>query len=94
MRAILFIWVAPVAFLVVWFVLAANDWNMGTIMFSRANYDLVLSLYANLLGIEPHSVPTMIAKIAAFDLALVAAFFGWRRWRNARRIGTLQPARS
>lgn len=86
MRTVLFLWVAPVAFLVVWFILASNDWSMGMHLFSREVYDEVLRLYAQILGIQPDVVPGMIGRIAAFDAVLIAAYFAWRKraWIRAR----------
>ncbi|WP_062202716.1 DUF6105 family protein [Aureimonas sp. AU12] len=79
MRWFLGLWFVPITFLVLWFALAANDINLGTFFFSRAMYDLVFTMYGNVLGIPPADLPPMVARALMLDSAIVLALYVFRR---------------
>ena len=81
MRVLLFLWFVPIVLLGAWYGLSANDWNMGTRMFSREMHDLVFGLYGKLLGMEPEALPPLVAKAVAVDslIVLAIAAFRWRK---------------
>ena len=79
MRTWLKIWAIPFAFLVMWLVLASNDWNLGTHFFSRAAFDEFLNVYSGILGVEPSDLPSLLGKALIFDGSLIGAFIAFRK---------------
>ena len=81
MRVLLVLWFVPIALLLAWYTLAANDWNMGTRMFSREMHDLVFGLYGKILGMDPKDLPAFAAKAIVVDslIVLAIAAFRWRK---------------
>ena len=56
----------------------ANDWHMGTRIFSRELHDLVFGLYGKMLGMDPKELPGLLAKAVAFDSLIVLAIVAFR----------------
>ena len=83
MRILLVLWFFPIVLLGTWYGLSANDWHMGTRIFSRELHDLVFGLYGKLLGMEPEALPPLVAKAVFVDslIVLAIAAFRWRaKW--------------
>jgi hypothetical protein len=81
MRAILFLWTIPLVFFWTWFALSANDISFGTIFFSRQLHDLMMEIYGNMLGVEPSSVPMLLAWACILDSGIILAIAAFR-WRK------------
>ena len=79
MRAAFIFWVLPVGFLALWYGLSANDYNMGTLVFSRAMHDHVMGLYASTLGMERDALPPLLARALVVDSLFVAAIVAFRK---------------
>jgi hypothetical protein len=94
MRSFLIFWAGPLSFLWGWYFLSYYDMNMGMYFFSRAMHDQVFSIYGNLLGIAPETIPPLVARACVFDTGLVFCLIAFRRrkqiiayvkaWRAAR----------
>ncbi|MGB7286668.1 MAG: DUF6105 family protein [Salaquimonas sp.] len=80
MRIFLTLWFVPLALFWGWYALSANDISFGFHMLSRNVHDLVFEIYANMLGMEPESIPGVVAAACAFDTAIVMgiAAIKWR----------------
>lgn len=82
MRALLLLWITPLALFWGWYFLSLNDMNFGYVMLSRQLHDLVFQLYGEMLGIDPALIPGMVAKACIFDSFLVAGIIAFRRRRQ------------
>ncbi len=89
MRYILYFWAAPLGFFWAWYFLSANDF--GYLFFTRQTHDFAFDFYGKLLGIDPATIPPLVAKACVTDTFLVFGIFAFRRrraimeWVNARR---------
>lgn len=79
MRYIFALWAAPMLLFWGWFFLSLNDINFGSIMLSRQLHDLVFQLYGQMLGIDPATIPGLVAKACVFDGLLLTALWAFRR---------------
>ncbi|MDP3895306.1 MAG: DUF6105 family protein [Mesorhizobium sp.] len=84
MRYLLIFWAAPMGFFWGWFFLSANDINFGSIYLSRALHELVFELYGQMLGMDPATIPWLVAKACVFDTLLIAGIFAFRRRAQLR----------
>jgi hypothetical protein len=82
MKYIIAIWAAPLVIFWGWFFLSLHDLNFGSVYFSRALHDLVFKLYGDMLGIDPATIPGLIAEACVFDTALLLAIWALRRRRE------------
>lgn len=81
MRALLALWAAPLVLFWGWYFLSLNDMNFGYVMLSRPLHDLVFELYGNMLGIDPATIPGLVAEACLFDTMLLLAIWAFRRRR-------------
>lgn len=99
MRALLLLWIAPLGLFWGWYFLSLNDMNFGYVMLSRQLHDLVFQLYGEMLGIDPASIPGLIARACFFDSFLVAGIVAFRRrrqiatWWRQRQSGRVPLSR-
>jgi len=82
MKYIVAVWAAPLTLFWGWFFLSLNDINFGSVYLSRRLHDLVFQLYGQMLGVDPKTIPMMIAEACLFDAALLAAIWAFRRRRD------------
>jgi len=82
MRYILILWASPLLIFWGWFGLSFYDVNFGYVMLTRQVHDLVFELYGEMLGIDPHIIPAMVAKACVFDTLILLAIFAFRRRRQ------------
>ena len=96
MRALLILWVSPLALFWGWYFLSLNDLNFGYVMLSRQLHDFVFELYGEMLGVDPTIIPGLIARACVFDTLIVLAIWafrrrssiaGWLRAAHARWVG-------
>lgn len=82
MRYILIFWALPMGLFWGWYFLSYNDINFGLLFFSRRIHDLVFQIYGNILGLDPESLPPLVARACVVDTAIIFAIFGFRRRRG------------
>lgn len=79
MRYLIAAWAAPLAIFWGWYFLSANDIDFGYLILSRRMHDLVFELYGQMLGIDPATIPALVAKACVFDSLLIVAIYAFRR---------------
>ncbi len=79
MRIFLALWIIPIVLLGIWYGLSANDLNFGMLIFSRQMHDLVFQIYANMLGVSPQELPSMVVKALVFDSFLIGLIIAFRK---------------
>ncbi|PRD58791.1 DUF6105 family protein [Phyllobacterium myrsinacearum] len=79
MRSFLIFWAGPLSFLWGWYFLSYYDLSMGMYFFSREMHDLVFTIYGNILGIAPDSIPPLVARACIVDTGLVFCLIAFRR---------------
>lgn len=77
MRAALLVLSPLVASFWIWHFLASHD-----VVFSRGVHDVVFAFYGALLGIDPASIPSMLAEALFLDAAIVVAIVACRKRRG------------
>ncbi len=97
MRYILLFWAVPMGLFWGWFYLSYNDINFGLTFLSRAVHDFAFGFYGNLLGIDPQTIPPLVARACVVDTVVIFAIYAFRRrrdiiaWWNASRQPTVAP---
>ncbi|MGN6765068.1 MAG: DUF6105 family protein [Rhizobiaceae bacterium] len=98
MRYLLIAWAAPLALFWGWYFLSLNDMNFGYIMLTRQMHDFVFQIYGQILGLDPATIPPLVAKACVFDTFFIAALYAFRRrrqigsWWRARRARSIANA--
>jgi len=82
LRIFLTLWFVPLALFWGWYALSANDVSFGIHMLSRDVHDLVFRIYGNMLGMEPESIPGVVAAACVFDSAIVLGIAAIK-WRSS-----------
>jgi hypothetical protein len=82
MRYVLIFWGLPMGLFWGWYFLSLNDVHFGYLMLSRQVHDLVFQLYGEMLGIDPATIPPLVAKACVFDTFLIAGIVAFRRRRK------------
>ena len=72
-------WALPMGIFWGWFFLSANDMNFGYIMLTRQVHDLFFQLYGDAIGIDPKTIPPMVAKACILDTFLIMGIWAFRR---------------
>jgi hypothetical protein len=84
MRYLLAAWAAPLVLFWGWYFLSLNDMNFGYVMLTRDMHDFVFQIYGQILGIDPATIPRLVAEACVFDSFFVAALYAFRRRRDIR----------
>jgi hypothetical protein len=84
MRYLLAAWAAPLALFWGWYFLSLNDMNFGYVMLTRNMHDFVFDIYGQILGVDPGTIPGLVAKACLFDTFFIAALYAFRRRRGIR----------
>src|SRR5262245_23140379 len=101
MRYLIALWAFPLALFWGWYFLSLNDMNFGYVMLSRRLHDLVFQLYGQMLGIDPATIPAMVARACIFDSFLVGGIIAfryrkasgaWVRQNRERYLGRAAPS--
>lgn len=79
MRYIIALWALPLVLFWGWYFLSFYDMNFGFLMLTRQVHDFVFQLYGEILGIDPATIPAMLAKACVFDSLILAAILAFRR---------------
>lgn len=82
MKVFLVLWIMPIIMLGSWYGLSYYDINFGYRILTRDLHDLVFTIYGNLLGIPPESIPMLVLKAIIFDSFLVVGFIVIKRRRK------------
>ncbi|WP_442577441.1 DUF6105 family protein [Mesorhizobium sp. ASY16-5R] len=82
MRYILTIWALPLAIFWGWFGLSYYDMNFGYLMLSRQIHDIYFQLAGQIMGVDPATVPWLIAKACILDTLILVAIWAFRRRRE------------
>lgn len=92
MKWFLILWAGPVLLLAAWYGLSYYDISFGFFMLTREAHDLVFRIYGSVLGIEPETIPPLVARAIAVDSLIVMAIIAFRKrkhiaawWRNRRQ---------
>lgn len=91
MRWVFAAWALPMGIFWGWYFMSFYDLNFGYIMLTRQVHDLFFQLYGNALGIDPATIPPMVAKACMLDTALIFAIWAFRQrkaiaaWVRERR---------
>ena len=93
MKYVLLAWLSPLLLFWGWFFLSLNDINFGTTFFSRQLHDLLFEVYGNILGLDPATIPWLVAKACILDTLILLAIWAFRRrkaimeWYRTKRNG-------
>ena len=82
MKVFLVLWIMPIVLLGSWYGLSYYDINFGYRILSRELHDLVFTIYGNLLGIPPETIPPLVLKAIILDTFLVIGFIVIKRRRK------------
>ena len=82
MKYIFAAWAAPLVIFWGWFFLSLNDINFGSVFLTRDLHDLVFQIYGEMLGVDPETIPMMVANACIFDTGIIAAIWAFRRRRE------------
>lgn len=91
MKVFLILWIIPIVLLGGWYGLSFYDINFGFRILTRELHDLVFTIYGNMLGIPPESIPPLVLKAIILDTFLVLGFIVIKRrrkqiWSSMRRL--------
>lgn len=81
MRWLLALWATPLAAFWGWYLLSVNNVNFGYVLLTRDANELIFQLYGEMLGMDPATIPPLIARACVLDTALLAAIIAFRRRR-------------
>ena len=100
MRWVLGMWALPMGVFWGWFFLSAANMHFGYVMLTRQVHELVFEIYGETLGVDPQTLPAMVAKACVVDTLLLLAICAFRRrsqladWVKAARsryLGETSP---
>tara|TARA_R110002020_G_scaffold66877_10_gene175664 strand:- start:3503 stop:3853 length:351 start_codon:yes stop_codon:yes gene_type:complete len=91
MKLFLVLWIMPIVLLGSWYGLSYYDISFGYRILSRELHDLVFTIYGNILGIPPETIPPLVLKAVIVDSLLVMGFIVIKRrrkqiWMALRRM--------
>jgi hypothetical protein len=96
MKWFLILWAGPVALLISWYGLSYYDMSFGFFMLTRQTHDLVFEIYGHILGVDPQTLPPLVARAIAFDSLVVLSIVTFRKRREIsawwRRRQLSEPA--
>ncbi len=92
MRWVFIAWAVPMGLFWGWFSLSYYDINFGYVMLTRAVHDLLFQLYGQMLGLDPATIPGLVAKACILDTLLILGIWAFRRrreivaWYHTKRV--------
>lgn len=81
MRWVFAAWAIPMGLFWSWFYLSYYDMNFGYLILSRQIHDLLFQIYGNTLGVDPATIPALVARACILDTLLIMAIWAFRRRR-------------
>ncbi|MBO6716643.1 MAG: hypothetical protein JJ913_01665 [Rhizobiaceae bacterium] len=97
MRYILLFWALPLGLFWGWYFLSLNDVNFGLLFLSYEFHVFSFRIYGNILGIDPETIPALVAKACVVDTLLILGIYALRRrreiiaWVKEKRASMLDP---
>lgn len=82
MKYLLILWAAPLVLFWSWFFISFNDMHFGYVFLTRDVHDIVFDLYGQMLGIDPATIPALVAKACVFDSLIIGGIYAFRRRRE------------
>jgi hypothetical protein len=82
MRWIFTLWALPMVFIWGWYFLSINDMHFGYVLLTREGNELVFEIYGEMLGIDPTTIPALLAKACIVDTLFILVIWAFRRRRN------------
>jgi hypothetical protein len=79
MKYVFALWATPLVLFWGWYFLSFFNIHFGYVMLSRRAHDLVFELYGQMLGIDPQTIPTLIAEACILDTLILLAIWAFRR---------------
>lgn len=79
MRWILAAWSLPLVVFWGWYFLSAYNLHFGYVMLTRDVHDIVFEIYGETLGIDPASLPGLVARACILDTVLLFTILAFRR---------------
>jgi len=86
-------WAVPMIVFWGWYFLSLNDMNFGYVMLSREVNDLLFQLYGEVLGVDPATLPPLVARTCVFDGLMLAGIWAFRRRRELTAWGRASYSR-
>lgn len=84
MKYVLGFWAVPMGLFWGWYFLSLNDMNFGYLVLSRQLHDFFFQLYGDMLGIDPKTIPAMVARDCVLDTFLLLGIWAFRRRRELK----------
>ncbi|WP_157019023.1 DUF6105 family protein [Mesorhizobium xinjiangense] len=81
MRYIVIFWALPLGLFWGWYFLSYHDINFGMLFFSRVLHDEVFRIYGQILGMDPATLPPLVARACIVDTLIISAILAFRRRR-------------
>ena len=82
MRWVFAAWALPMGIFWGWYFLSLNDMNFGYVMLTRQVHDLLFELYGQMLGVDPATIPPLVAKACILDTVIILAVWAFRRRKD------------
>jgi hypothetical protein len=82
MRYILLFWALPLGLFWGWYFLSYYDMSFGLLFLSRQFHDFSFAIYGNIIGIDPATIPPLVAKACVVDTFLIFGVFAVRKRRE------------
>ncbi len=82
MRWVFAAWALPMGIFWGWYFLSLNDMNFGYVMLTRQVHDLLFELYGQMLGVDPTTIPPLVAKACILDTVIILAIWAFRRRKD------------
>lgn len=79
MKYVLALWATPLALFWGWYFLSLNNVHFGYVMLTRQAHELIFELYGQMLGIDPQTIPALIAEACILDTLILLAIWAFRR---------------
>ncbi len=79
MRWVIAAWALPMGIFWGWYFLSLYDINFGYIMLTKEVHDLFFQLYGDAIGIDPKTIPPVVAKACILDTFLILGIWAFRR---------------
>ena len=79
MKYVFALWATPLLLFWGWYFLSLNDIHFGYVMLTRQVHDLVFELYGQMLGIDPTTIPALVAEACILDTLILLAIWAFRR---------------
>lgn len=87
------VWATPLLLFWGWYFLSFYDVHFGYVLLTRQAHDLIFDLYGQMVGLDPATIPMLIAQACIFDTGLIVAIWAFRRRRELKAWATTMMVR-